>query len=298
MNEEFDYLFKVIVVGDGGVGKTALAVRFAEGVFREDYKMTIGVDFSIKTIDVHVNNQVRRVKFQIWDTGGQERFSYTRPLYYKGAVGGLVVFDITNRRSYENLERWFNEVRETCFSIPMLLIGNKADLPDRTVAYQEAEALAQRRNLTYYETSAKSAQNVDSVFHLLGQNIVMVEEGMVMQETVNQEELKHKENLDTYMTLADQAFNEINNGNYREALRVLKEAYGYAKVINYEDGVKWIEEQTQLILKILKQQEAQTAGQTQPALVMFCAYCNKNYAVSKIGKIYCPTCGNQLMSHT
>ncbi|MHA1131108.1 MAG: GTP-binding protein [Candidatus Helarchaeota archaeon] len=296
MNEEFDYLFKIIVVGDGGVGKTALAVRFAEGIFREDYKMTIGVDFSIKTIDVHINNEVRRVKFQIWDTGGQERFSYTRPLYYKGAVGALIVYDITNRQSFENLDRWFNEVRETCFSIPILLIGNKADLPDRTVAFEEAEALAASRNIFYYETSAKSAQNVDSVFHLLGQKIVMVEEGLLVQETVDQRELKHKEYLDTYMSLADQAFNEINNTNYREALRLLKDAYGYAKEIGYQDGMKWIEEQTQLILKILKQQEAQEAQK--PSLLMFCAYCNKNYAVSKIGKIYCPICGNQLMSHS
>ncbi|MHA1650353.1 MAG: GTP-binding protein [Candidatus Helarchaeota archaeon] len=291
---EYDYLFKVIVVGDGGVGKTAIAVRFAEGVFRDDYKMTIGVDFSIKTLDIQINGYgMRRVKFQIWDTGGQERFSYTRPLYYKGAVGGLVVFDLSNRRSFENLDRWFTEVAETCFSIPLILVGNKADLPDRVVARSEAEALARERNIPYYESSAKSGQSINTIFDKLGKLIVMIQEGLVIKEE-EEEERKHKEYIEKYMTLADLAFQKINDANYQEALKYLKEAYKYAKEIDYKDGKKWIEEQTQLILKILKQQQAM--GTQQPEIYMYCAYCNRKYRVAKIGKIRCPKCNNYLSS--
>ncbi|MDD1777750.1 MAG: GTP-binding protein [Candidatus Helarchaeota archaeon] len=148
MSDTFDYLLKVIVVGDGGVGKTAIAVRFAEGVFKEDYKMTIGVDFSIRTIDISINDEIRKIKFQIWDTGGQERFSYTRPLYYRGAVGGAVVFDLTDRVSFDHLDRWFSEVQKSCVSIPLLLIGNKADLPGRQVSREEAEEFARAKKST------------------------------------------------------------------------------------------------------------------------------------------------------
>ncbi len=100
--EEYDYLFKVIVLGDGGAGKTALTVRFAQGYFQESYKMTVGVDFSVKLIQVGD----KRTKLQVWDTGGQERFSFVRPLYYKGAMGALLVFDVSNRESFDHLTNW------------------------------------------------------------------------------------------------------------------------------------------------------------------------------------------------
>ena len=252
MNGEFDYLLKVIIVGDGGVGKTAIAVRFAEGVFREDYKMTIGVDFSIRTIDVPINDSIRKVKFQIWDTGGQERFSYTRPLYYKGAVGGMVVFDLTDRMSFEHLEKWFEEVEKSCVSIPLLLVGNKADLPGRQVSREESEGLAKSRNSTYYESSAKSGQSINAIFEKLGKIIVMQEEGLIEQENVTDEQRQHKEYIEQYMTLALQANNAISEGKYQDALKLLKEAYKYANKIDYDDGKKWIEEQTRLILQIVK----------------------------------------------
>ncbi len=289
---EFDYLFKIVVVGDGGVGKTALTVRFAEGVFRDDYKMTIGVDFSIKTINVAINGQTRRVKLQIWDTGGQERFSYVRPLYYKGAVGGLIVFDLTNRKSYENLSRWFTEIANNCVSLPLLLVGNKSDLPDREVAHSEIEALASGHNVLYFESSAKSGQSVDAIFENLSTNLVMIEEGQVAQEEVDAEAKKHKEYIEKYMGLAEKAYGEINKASYQEALKLLKEAYYYAKEIEYQEGKKWIEEQTQLIIEILRQQEEKV---TQEAAVhMYCAYCNQRYRVSRVGNIRCPKCGNYL----
>lgn len=294
MSEKYDYLFKIIVVGEGGVGKTALLMRFVENKFLDDYKMTIGVDFSIKTIDVPINDQNRKVKLQIWDTGGQERFSYTRPLYYRGAVGGLVVFDLTDRKTFENLDRWFTEVYTTCVSVPLMLVGNKVDLPNRQVALEEGEKLARSRNLPYFEASAKSAQNVNDIFEKLGRIIVMKEEGLIEPELADDAQQIYKQNIEAYMSLADRASNAIAEQKYQDALKFLRDAYKYAKDTDYKDGQKWIEEQTQLILQILRQQKAQAA--TQPSLYMICAYCNTKYRVSQIGKIKCPRCGNFLTS--
>ncbi|NVM28634.1 MAG: GTP-binding protein [Candidatus Helarchaeota archaeon] len=289
---EFDYLFKIVVVGDGGVGKTALTVRFAEGVFRDDYKMTIGVDFSIKTIKVPINGETRNVKLQIWDTGGQERFSYVRPLYYKGAVGGLIVFDLTSRKSYENLSRWFTEVSNNCVSIPVILVGNKSDLPDREVAHSEIEKIAANQKLPYFESSAKSGLSVNTIFEKLSSTLVMIEEGQVVQEEIDPEAQKHKQYIEKYMALAEQAYGYINKANYEEALKLLKEAYYYAKEIEYQEGKKWIEEQTQLIIQMLRQQESKATQEA--AVYMYCAYCNQRYRVSRVGNIRCPKCGNYL----
>ncbi|MHA1301409.1 MAG: GTP-binding protein [Candidatus Helarchaeota archaeon] len=162
---EYDYLFKVIVVGDGAVGKTAITIRFAEGRFEEHYKMTIGVDFAIKLIEI----SGYKVKLQVWDTGGQERFSYIRPLYYKGAMAALAIFDLTNRESFENLPKWFQEVAENCGAIPLMLVGNKSDLPDRAVESAEARDLATKLGVEYFEASAKSGDNINSLFRRLGE---------------------------------------------------------------------------------------------------------------------------------
>ncbi|MHA1479081.1 MAG: GTP-binding protein, partial [Promethearchaeota archaeon] len=109
--EEYDYLFKSIVVGDGGVGKTALTLRFSKGFFTEDYKMTIGVDFHVKTITIETFEGPIKCKLQLWDTGGQERFSSIRPMYYRGSLGTILVFDLTNAASFEHLPQWIEEVR-------------------------------------------------------------------------------------------------------------------------------------------------------------------------------------------
>ncbi len=248
---EFDYLLKLIVVGDGGVGKTAISVRFAEGVFQDDYKMTIGVDFSIKTINVPINGEIRRVKLQIWDTGGQEQFSYIRPLYYKGAVGGVVVFDLTDRKSFENLDRWFTEVADNCLSIPLVLVGNKADLFDRKIDPVEVETITKKLNIDYLESSARSGQSINSIFETLSRTIISIEEGLIRPKEYDEKARKYKEFIEIYMTLAEQAYFKMNNYNYNEALPLLKKAYHYAKEIKYQEGKQWVEEQTQYILNIV-----------------------------------------------
>ena len=169
MSGEYDYLFKIIITGDGAVGKTAITVRFSQGKFDANYKMTIGVDFAIKMLEI----DNKRIKLQLWDTGGQERFSYIRPLYYKGAMGNVLVFDLTNRSSYDHLEKWYNEVLQNCGNIPSILVGNKADLPDRAVSSNEAQAWGVSHGMRYFECSAKTGQNVGDVFAELAKILVV-----------------------------------------------------------------------------------------------------------------------------
>ncbi len=169
MAEEYDYLFKSIVVGDGGVGKTALTLRFSKGFFTEDYKMTIGVDFHVKTINIDSVEGPIRAKLQIWDTGGQERFSSIRPMYYRGSLGTLLIFDLTNAASFEHLPQWIEEVRANVKTeIPLLLVGNKSDLIDlRAVNLEEINNFTRNFNLYYMETSAKTGEGVGDCFYIL-----------------------------------------------------------------------------------------------------------------------------------
>ncbi len=169
MAEEYDYLFKSIVVGDGGVGKTALTLRFSKGFFTEDYKMTIGVDFHVKTIAIDSVEGLIRAKLQIWDTGGQERFTSIRPMYYRGSLGALLIFDLTNSASFERLPQWIEEVRANVKTeIPLLLIGNKSDLVDqRAVSLEEINSFTNDFNLYYMETSAKTGVGVGDCFYIL-----------------------------------------------------------------------------------------------------------------------------------
>ena len=162
----FDFLFKTIVVGDGAVGKTAITLRFSTGKFQENYKMTIGVDFSIKLIQMGD----KKIKCQIWDTGGQERFTEIRPLYYRGALGCVLVYDVTNRESFEHLDKWFKEVLTNCSEIPMIIVGNKIDLPDRVISATEGKAYAQKKsnelkmNIPYLESSATTGDSIKQIF--------------------------------------------------------------------------------------------------------------------------------------
>jgi small GTP-binding protein len=122
--------------------------------------MTIGVDFFVK--DVSIGDDV--VKLQIWDTAGQERFAFIRPNYYSGTSGGLMVFDVNRRESFKNLDKWLKEVLTNCGNIPLLLLGNKIDLDMRQVKKSHAEKYAKKNNLPYYETSAKTGEQVFDVF--------------------------------------------------------------------------------------------------------------------------------------
>uniref|UniRef100_A0A914CS56 Uncharacterized protein n=1 Tax=Acrobeloides nanus TaxID=290746 RepID=A0A914CS56_9BILA len=162
MKPEYDYLFKLLIIGDSGVGKSCLLLRFADDTFMESYISTIGVDFKIRTVEI----QGKVVKLQIWDTAGQERFRTITSSYYRGAHGIVVVYDITDRESFNNVRQWLQEVdRYASENVSKLLVGNKSDMDNkREVPYNSAKEYADQLGMTFIEASAKSAKNVEQVF--------------------------------------------------------------------------------------------------------------------------------------
>ena len=166
----YDYLFKIIIIGDGFVGKTALVERITRNDFRTCYNSTIGVDFSSYTLDI--NEDI--IKTYIWDTAGQKCFSSIISAYYSGIAGAIIVFDVTNRESYEKVSYWLNEIKmsNTTENKPVIiLVGNKIDAQDRTVSKTEAESFASANDMMYYETSAKQNINVQQCYRVLIEKI-------------------------------------------------------------------------------------------------------------------------------
>ncbi len=164
------YLFKVVMVGDPGVGKTSLIMRYVKGFFQHDYKATVGTQIMSK--EVYVKNAT--VKLSIWDIGGQEKFDTLAPAYYKGAAGGIAVFDLTRRETLEKLPKWIS--RLTTYANPnvsIVIVGNKSDLVDeRQVSLDEAMEMADNLGLPYIETSAKSGKNVIKLFEFIAERLV------------------------------------------------------------------------------------------------------------------------------
>ncbi|PAN44082.1 hypothetical protein PAHAL_9G015300 [Panicum hallii] len=160
--DEYDYLFKVVLIGDSGVGKSNLLCRFTRNTFSLDSKSTIGVEFATRTIQV----EGKTIKAQIWDTAGQERYRAITSAYYRGAVGALLVYDVTKAATFENVKRWLKELRDHAdANTAVMLIGNKTDLAHlRAVAREGAAAFAEREGLSFIETSALDATNVDTAF--------------------------------------------------------------------------------------------------------------------------------------
>jgi len=169
MNPEYDYLFKLLLIGDSGVGKSCLLLRFADDTYSESYISTIGVDFKIRTIDL----DGKTIKLQIWDTAGQERFRTITSSYYRGAHGIIVVYDCTDQESFSNLKQWLEEIdRYACDSVNKLLVGNKSDLNTKKVVdYSTAKEYADHLKIPFIETSAKSASNVEQAFMTMAAEI-------------------------------------------------------------------------------------------------------------------------------
>ena len=154
----YDYLFKIIFVGDASVGKTALADRITKNEFREQYNSTIGVDFSTVTLDICDHT----IKTHIWDTAGQECFASIISTYYRGIAGAVIVFDVSSRNSFRKCSFWLNQIKQngTIGHLPVIaLVGNKIDRATREVTYAEAVNFAEKNNMNYYETSAR--KNID-----------------------------------------------------------------------------------------------------------------------------------------
>jgi len=169
MNPEYDYLFKLLLIGDSGVGKSCLLLRFADDTYTESYISTIGVDFKIRTIDL----DGKTVKLQIWDTAGQERFRTITSSYYRGAHGIIIVYDVTDKESFNNVKHWISEIdKYAADGVNKLLVGNKCDLASKkVVAYDEAKELADSLGVRFMETSAKNAHNVEQAFQIMAGEI-------------------------------------------------------------------------------------------------------------------------------
>lgn len=161
-DDEYDYLFKIVLIGDSGVGKSNLLSRFTRNEFSLESKSTIGVEFATKSIQV----DGKIIKAQVWDTAGQERYRAITSAYYRGAVGALLVYDIAKHVTYENVERWLKELRDHADqNIVIMLVGNKSDLRHlRAVPVEEARAFAEKNSLSFIEASALDSTNVETAF--------------------------------------------------------------------------------------------------------------------------------------
>eukprot|EP00756_Hemistasia_phaeocysticola_P026762 Hpha_TRINITY_DN16082_c4_g3::TRINITY_DN16082_c4_g3_i1::g.120167::m.120167/K07880/RAB4B; Ras-related protein Rab-4B len=173
MTERYDKLLKFIIIGDSGTGKSCLLHRFVEGKFIDDQTPTIGVEFGSKIEEI----RGKMVKLQVWDTAGQERYRSVARNYYRGAVGCLLVYDITARETYEHVPQWLADARNLAGnSVVVMLVGNKADLSDRrAVTHIEASQFAQQQGLMMFETSCVTGELVNEAFLKVAQSIMMQE---------------------------------------------------------------------------------------------------------------------------
>jgi len=159
---EYDYLFKVLLIGDSGVGKSSILVRFAEDDFEEDRPCTIGVDFKTKVIDL----DGKKINLTIWDTAGQEKFRSLTSSYYRGTQGIILVYDVTRRSSFASLELWLGEIElyATNRDVVKFLVGNKVDKNNREVSREEAQKFAKSKSMLFMECSAKTNLGVQQAF--------------------------------------------------------------------------------------------------------------------------------------
>ncbi|KAL0270587.1 UNVERIFIED_CONTAM: hypothetical protein PYX00_007945 [Menopon gallinae] len=166
----YDLLFKLLLIGDSGVGKTCILFRFSDDAFNTSFISTIGIDFKIKTVEL----RGKKIKLQIWDTAGQERFHTITTSYYRGAMGIMLVYDITNERSFENIVKWLRNIDEHANEdVEKMILGNKCDMEDkRIVSKEKGEAIGREHGIKFMETSAKTNTNIDSAFNQLAEAIL------------------------------------------------------------------------------------------------------------------------------
>lgn len=163
-----DYLVKLLLVGESGVGKSCILNRYIDDFFEQSFIATIGIDFKIKTIKIGS----KYIKLQIWDTAGQERFRTITSAYYRGAMGALLVYDVTNQQSFDQINNWIKEIDQHAQYANYVLIGNKTDKNNRVITSDQGLELANRHNISFYETSAKNNTNIEDVFNDLTSQIL------------------------------------------------------------------------------------------------------------------------------
>lgn len=176
-SRSYDMIMKLLLVGDSGVGKSCLLLRFVEDKFNPSFITTIGIDFKIRTIE----SNGKKIKLQVWDTAGQERFRTITTAYYRGAMGIVLIYDVTDSRTFENVENWYLTVTQHANEdAQIFLVGNKCDDEEnRQVSKEQGQELASKLNIPFLEASAKSNENVDPIFYELA--------GIIQEKHVNTE---------------------------------------------------------------------------------------------------------------
>ena len=182
-NDDYDYLYKIVLIGDSGVGKSNILTRFTKNEFNFKSTSTIGVEFSTRTVQV----QSKRIKAQVWDTAGQERFRAITSAFYRGAVGALLVYDITKYESFVSVEKWLKELKEHGDNkMVIMLVGNKNDLKHlRAVPLEEAKAFSEKQGLSFIETSALDSNNVDQAFENVLSDVFNILNNLQQQQQSN-----------------------------------------------------------------------------------------------------------------
>lgn len=198
--DHYDYLYKVVLIGDSGVGKSCLLSRFTRNEFDHESKSTIGVEFATRSLDI----DGKTIKAQVWDTAGQERYRAITSAYYRGAVGAVLVYDITKQKTYESVTRWMEELKEHASDqIVVMLVGNKCDLRHlQAIPTDEVTIFAKEKKLLFVEASAFDATNVEELFKETIEKVHQVQIKKLKEElrNANKDEVSEEPNIDLMKT--------------------------------------------------------------------------------------------------
>ena len=177
-----DLKAKILTLGETTVGKTSILNKFTDNIFSNRQLPTIGIDFKIKNVKIGELN----IELKIWDTAGQERYRNMTKQYFKGADGILLIFDLTKRDTFDKIYQWIEQLNDysTTYDISIVLIGNKKDLPNREISFEEGKMKAKELNVEYFETSAKTGENINEAFMYLSK-IIFEKKGIVVDNTIH-----------------------------------------------------------------------------------------------------------------
>jgi Ras-related protein Rab-8A len=194
-SSNYDYLIKLIIIGDSGTGKSSLLLRFCDNLFNTTFISTIGIDFKIRTMTI----DDKKYKLQIWDTAGQERFRTITAAYYRGAMGILLVFDLTNKKTFDSIDYWMSGIQQNASpGVDKILIGNKSDIKDkRQVTQKDTQDLVDKYGIKYIETSAKNNENIEEAFmaiaHMVKNRLIDNHTSLVIKpNNINEDPLQKK----------------------------------------------------------------------------------------------------------